>query len=56
VTRTRIFITDGAHAEAVGRAHVAVFGEIRPAASMVVVASLLDTRWKVEIEAEAIVG
>jgi enamine deaminase RidA (YjgF/YER057c/UK114 family) len=55
VTRTRIFITDAADSEAVGRAHAAVFGEVRPAASMVVVAGLLDPRWKVEIEAEAIV-
>jgi enamine deaminase RidA (YjgF/YER057c/UK114 family) len=56
VTRTRMFITDAAHAEAVGRAHSAVFGETRPAASMVVVAGLLDPLWKVEIEAEAIVA
>jgi enamine deaminase RidA (YjgF/YER057c/UK114 family) len=56
VVRTRMFITDAADSEAVGRAHAAVFGEIRPAASMVVVAGLLDPRWKVEIEAEAIVG
>jgi enamine deaminase RidA (YjgF/YER057c/UK114 family) len=56
VVRTRMFITDAADSEAVGRAHSAVFGEIRPAASMVVVAGLLDPRWKVEIEAEAIVG
>lgn len=56
VVRTRIFITDAAYSEAVGRAHSAVFGEVRPAASMVVVAGLLDPRWKVEIEAEAIVG
>jgi enamine deaminase RidA (YjgF/YER057c/UK114 family) len=54
VTRTRMFITDAEVAEAVGRAHSAVFGEIRPAASMVVVAGLLDRRWKVEIEAEAL--
>ena len=54
VIRTRMFITDPAVAEVVGRAHAAVFGEIRPAASMVVVAGLLDPRWKVEIEAEAI--
>jgi len=53
VTRTRMFIIDAADAEAVGRAHAAVFGEIRPAATMVVVAGLLDPRWKVEIEAEA---
>jgi enamine deaminase RidA (YjgF/YER057c/UK114 family) len=56
VVRTRMFITDAAHSEAVGRAHSAVFAEIRPAASMVVVAGLLDPRWKVEIEAEAVVG
>jgi enamine deaminase RidA (YjgF/YER057c/UK114 family) len=55
VTRTRMFITDAADAEAVGRAHSSVFGEVRPAATMVVVAGLLDPRWKVEIEAEAIV-
>jgi enamine deaminase RidA (YjgF/YER057c/UK114 family) len=54
VTRTRMFITDAEVAEAVGRAHSAVFGQIRPAASMVVVAGLLDPRWKVEIEAEAL--
>jgi enamine deaminase RidA (YjgF/YER057c/UK114 family) len=53
VIRTRMFITDTAHSEAVGRAHAAVFGEIRPAATMVVVAGLLDSLWKVEIEAEA---
>ena len=52
VVRTRMFITDPAHADAVGRAHGALFGDIRPAATMVV-AQLLDPRWKVEIEAEA---
>jgi enamine deaminase RidA (YjgF/YER057c/UK114 family) len=56
VVRTRMFITDAADSDAVGRAHAAVFEEIRPAASMVVVAGLLDPRWKVEIEAEAVVG
>jgi enamine deaminase RidA (YjgF/YER057c/UK114 family) len=55
VVRTRMFLTDAADWEAVGRAHGAVFGEARPAATMVVVAGLLDPRWKVEIEAEAIV-
>lgn len=54
VIRTRMFITDASVAEAVGRAHGAVFGSVRPAATMVVVAGLLDPRWKVEIEAEAI--
>ena len=56
VVRTRMFITDAADAEAVGRSHAAVFGEVRPAATMVVVAGLLDPRWKIEIEIEAIVG
>jgi enamine deaminase RidA (YjgF/YER057c/UK114 family) len=53
VTRTRMYVTDPADAEAVGRAHAAAFGEARPTATMVVVAGLLDPRWKVEIEAEA---
>jgi len=53
VVRTRVYLTDPAHADAVGRAHGEVFGEVRPAATMVVVAALLDPRWKVEIEAEA---
>lgn len=54
VVRTRIFLVDGADADAVGRAHGGVFGETRPAATMVVVRALLDDRWKVEIEAEAL--
>jgi len=56
VVRTRIFITDAEDAEAVGRAHGAVFREVRPAATMVVVAALIDPRWKVEIEAEAVIA
>jgi enamine deaminase RidA (YjgF/YER057c/UK114 family) len=56
VIRTRMFITDAADAEAIGRAHSSVFGEVRPAASMVVVSGLLDPRWKVEIEADALVA
>jgi enamine deaminase RidA (YjgF/YER057c/UK114 family) len=55
VVRTRMFLTDASYADAVGRAHGAVFGEVRPAATMVVVSALLDPRWKVEIEAEAII-
>ena len=53
VVRTRMFLIDADDADAVGRAHVEVFGEVRPAATMVVVKALLDKRWKVEIEAEA---
>lgn len=56
VVRTRMFLTDAADWEAVGRAHGAVFGAVRPAATMVVVKALLDPRWKVEIEAEAVIG
>jgi enamine deaminase RidA (YjgF/YER057c/UK114 family) len=55
VVRTRMFLTDARHADAVSEVHGEVFGDIRPAATMVVVAALLDPRWKVEIEAEAVV-
>ena len=54
VVRTRMYITDPAIAEAVGQVHGEVFGRARPAATMVVVAGLLDPRWVVEIEAEAL--
>jgi enamine deaminase RidA (YjgF/YER057c/UK114 family) len=53
VIRTRMMIVDRADRDAVGRAHCAAFGERPPASTMVVVAGLLDPRWKVEIEAEA---
>lgn len=56
VVRTRVFLTSAGDADAVGRVHGEVFGEIRPAATMVVVAALLDPRWRVEIEAEAVLG
>jgi len=56
VVRTRTFLTDVSYADAVGLAHGEVFGQVLPASTMVVVAGLLDERWKVEIEAEAIVA
>jgi enamine deaminase RidA (YjgF/YER057c/UK114 family) len=56
VVRTRMFIVDPSDAEAIGMAHLQAFGEAAPTASMVVVAALLDPRWKVEIEAEALIG
>jgi enamine deaminase RidA (YjgF/YER057c/UK114 family) len=55
VVRTRMFIVDPGDADDVGRAHAEVFGEARPAATMVVVAALLDPEWRVEIEVEAVV-
>jgi enamine deaminase RidA (YjgF/YER057c/UK114 family) len=55
VVRTRIYLTRASDWEAAGRAHGAVFGDVRPASTMAVVAALLDPRWRVEIEAEAIV-
>jgi enamine deaminase RidA (YjgF/YER057c/UK114 family) len=56
VVRTRMFLTDRADVDAVSRAHGAVFADVRPAATMVLVAGLIDPRWKVEIEAEALLG
>jgi enamine deaminase RidA (YjgF/YER057c/UK114 family) len=55
VVRTRMLLTDPADAEAVGAVHGEVLGTTRPAATMVAVSALLDPRWKVEIEAEAMV-
>jgi enamine deaminase RidA (YjgF/YER057c/UK114 family) len=56
VVMTRTFLIDAADAEAAARAHGEIFGEIRPAATMVVVRALLDPRWKIEIGAEAVIG
>lgn len=55
VVRTRMFIVDAADADVIGAAHAEVFGASEPAATMVVVAGLLDPTWRVEIEVEAIV-
>ena len=54
VVRTRMFLTDAGYADAVSRAHGAVFGDVRPASTMVVIVGMLDPRWKVEIEADAV--
>ena len=56
VVRTRMFLTSADDAEDVSAVHGELFGEIRPAATMVVVAALLDRRWRVEIEADALIS
>jgi enamine deaminase RidA (YjgF/YER057c/UK114 family) len=53
VVRTRIFLVDPGDAAAVGAAHGAVFGAVRPASTMLAGAVLLRPEWRVEIEAEA---
>lgn len=54
VVRTRTYLTNASDGEAAAQAHVEVFGAVRPASTMVVVAGFLDDRWKVEFEAEAV--
>jgi enamine deaminase RidA (YjgF/YER057c/UK114 family) len=54
VVRTRIYVTDAAYAAEVGRAHGEAFGKARPALTGIVT-GLLDPRWLVEIEAEAVI-
>lgn len=56
VVRTRIFVTDIERWREVGRAHGEVFGDIRPAATMVEVSRLIDPELLVEIEADAVIA
>ena len=54
VVRTRMFLTHASDWEAVGHVHGEVFRDIRPAATMVVVAQLLNPKWRVEVELDAV--
>jgi enamine deaminase RidA (YjgF/YER057c/UK114 family) len=53
VVRTRQYVVAAADADRVGAVHGEVFGDVRPASTMVVVAGLLDPRWRVEVELDA---
>lgn len=55
VVRTRVFMTDASEWEAVGKIHGEIFGEIRPAMTLVEVSRLIDPAMKVEIEADAVI-
>jgi enamine deaminase RidA (YjgF/YER057c/UK114 family) len=55
VVQTRVYVTDIARAEDVGRAHGELFGDVRPLMTMVEVSGLIDARMLVEIEAVAVV-
>ena len=56
VVRTRVFLVDAADGPAVGEVHGRVFGDVRPASGFIVVSGFLDPRWRVEIEADAVVA
>jgi enamine deaminase RidA (YjgF/YER057c/UK114 family) len=56
VVRTRIYLIDPTDIDVVGPVHAEFFGAVRPAATAIAVAAFLDPRWRVEIEADAIIG
>ena len=56
VVRTRMFLVDRGDVDAVGAAHGRAFGDVRPASAVILVSGFIDPRWRVEIEADAVVG
>jgi enamine deaminase RidA (YjgF/YER057c/UK114 family) len=56
VVRTRVYLVDAADGPAVGEVHGRAFGDVRPASAFIVVSGFLDPRWRVEIEADALVA
>lgn len=56
VIRTRMYLSEPSATDAVSAEHGRLFADIRPAATMVIVAGLIDPRWKVEVEAEALIA
>jgi enamine deaminase RidA (YjgF/YER057c/UK114 family) len=56
VVRTRVYITPEADFDEVGRAHGEIFRDIRPVNTTVVIAGLIDPRWHLEIDVDAVVG
>jgi len=56
VVRTRMYLTRVEDWEAVGHIHGEFFGSVRPAATMVVVAQLLNPAWRIEIEMDAVIS
>ena len=56
VVRTRVYLVDASDGPAVGAVHGRTFGDVRPASAFIVVSGFLDPRWRVEIEADAVVS
>jgi enamine deaminase RidA (YjgF/YER057c/UK114 family) len=56
VVRTRMYITQQADFDAVGRAHGEIFRDIRPVNTTVIIAGLVDPRWHLEIDVDAVVA
>jgi enamine deaminase RidA (YjgF/YER057c/UK114 family) len=56
VVRTRVFLVDASDGPAVASVHGEVFGAVRPASGFIVVRGFLDPRWRVEVEADAVMG